>query len=83
MAMLMEQKAIWLPSILSLATDVGLTRFTGRHKPVPGGLTVAIQATDTRETGDADIFRHRLLNFSGNHKNYCLGTVPEARYAGG
>ncbi len=57
-----------------METDIGLTPFTGRHKPVPGSLTVAIQATDTRATGEADIFRHRLLNCIGNHKKVFRGS---------
>lgn len=54
--------------MLSHVLGVWLTRFTGRHKPVPGGLTVAVLATDTRETGRPNPFRLKRLKFMGNQK---------------
>ena len=46
--------------------------FTGRHKPIPGGLTVAVQATDTRETSNPTPRSTAIDNFH-------LPTTVEAR----
>jgi len=45
---------------------VAPTPFTGRHKPIHGGLTVPIQDTDTREKGGHDSSLRAKLRFSGN-----------------
>jgi len=41
------------------------TPFTGRHKPIHGGLTVPIQGTDTREKGGHNPSLRANLRFSG------------------
>ena len=33
--------------VLPIMAEASYVRFEGRHKPIPGGLTVAVQATDT------------------------------------
>jgi hypothetical protein len=48
-----------LPEKLSLMPGDRIACVAGRHEPIPGGLTVAIQATDTRETGNPDPFRRK------------------------
>ena len=42
---------------------------SGRHEPFPGGLTLAIQATDTREKTNTYLTKLRILKNRGNQKN--------------
>ncbi len=35
---------------LQIGSEVSAVRFEGRHKPIHGGLTVAVLATDTLKT---------------------------------
>ena len=39
------------PQSSAINPGPGTTCLTGRHKPIHGDLTVAVQATGTRETG--------------------------------
>ena len=40
--------------------------FSGRHKPIPGGLTAAVQAADTREMSDPSQLDFDMLSIGGN-----------------
>ena len=42
--------------------------FAGRRKPVPGGLAVAVQVTNTREIAVPTSSRQRKLRFRVNQK---------------
>ena len=42
-----------------------VTLFSGRHKPIPGGLTAAIQAVDTHEKSDPSPLNFDMLSIGG------------------
>jgi len=46
-----------------------IAHFTGRHKPVHGGLAAAVQAADTREMSNPDPLQEVRLSFMRNQ--YC------------
>jgi hypothetical protein len=46
-----------------------ITLFTGRHKPIHGGLTAAVLAADTREKSNPAPLKITMLSFRGNQEN--------------
>ena len=43
--------------------------FSGHHKPIPGGLTAAVQAADTHEKSIPSILDFDMLSIGGNQIN--------------
>ena len=46
-----------------------VAHFTGRHKPVHGGLAAAVQAVDTREMSNPIPLLEARLSFVRNQQN--------------
>ncbi len=44
------------------------TLFSGRHKPIPGGLAAAVQAAGTHEKSDPSPLNFDMLSIAGNKK---------------
>ena len=51
--------------------------FAGRRKPVPGGLAVAVQATNTREIAILTSSLQKKLRSKGNQIDYLFSILQE------